>query len=220
MNVNPPSLKILGDDSLRVDEGKRLEIGFLAVDPDGGIPVLSAVNLMDSAVFVDSLNGYGSLVFTPGFKQEGDYTVGVIASDGIHADTAAIAIHVRDITIVRTYRLAIFIFMIIFSGAVLLYTRWAREGKELYVRRIPGIAAVEEAVGRATEMGKPVLFVPGIADVEDIETIAGLSILGRVAKIIAQYGTPLSVPVRYPMVLAAGQEVVEQAYLEAGHHDA
>lgn len=122
--------------------------------------------------------------------------------------------------IFRIDRFAILIFMIVFSAAVLLYTRWAKKGKELYVRKIPGIAAVEEAVGRATEMGKPVLFVPGISDVDDIETIAGLSILGRVAKIIATYGTPLSVPVRYPMVLAAGQEVVEQAYLEAGHPDA
>lgn len=219
LNINPPQLKILGDDSLKVDEGKRLEIGFMAFDPDGGIPVLRAVYLMDSAVFVDSMNGHGSLVFTPGYKHAGDYTVNVIASDGIYADTAAIAVHVKDITIFRMDRFAILIFMFIFSGAVLLYTRWARQGRDLYVRRIPGIAAVEEAVGRATEMGKPVLFVPGIADVEDIETIAGLSILGRVAKIIATYGTPLSVPVRYPMVLAAGQEVVEQAYLEAGHHD-
>lgn len=120
----------------------------------------------------------------------------------------------------RVNRIAILVFMLIFSTAVLLYTRWARQGKPLFVRKIPGIDAVEEAVGRATEMGKPVLFIPGISDIDDIETIAGLSILGRVAKITAQYDTPLRVPVRYPMILAAGQEVVEQAYIEAGKHDA
>ncbi len=119
----------------------------------------------------------------------------------------------------RADRIPVLIFMLIFSAAVLLYTRWAKQGKTLFVRKIPGIDAVEEAVGRATEMGKPVLFIPGIADVEDIETIAGLSILGRVAKITAQYDTPLSVPVRYPMIMAAGQEVVEQSYLEVGRHD-
>ena len=69
-------------------------------------------------------------------------------------------------------------------------------------------------------MGRPVLFIPGIAELDEIETIAGISILGRVAKITAQYETPLSVPVRYPLVLAAGQEVVEQAYIEAGKKDA
>jgi hypothetical protein len=120
----------------------------------------------------------------------------------------------------RVSRLTVLIFMFIFSAAVLLYTRWAKKGKPLFVRKIPGIDAVEEAVGRATEMGKPVLFIPGISDIDEIETIAGLSILGRVAKITAQYETPLSVPVRYPMILAAGQEVVEQSYIEVGKHDA
>ena len=77
-----------------------------------------------------------------------------------------------------------------------------------------------EAVGRATEMGKPVLFIPGLQEIDEIETIAGISILGRVARITARYDTPLMVPVRYPMVLAAGQEVVEQAYIEEGKPDA
>jgi hypothetical protein len=134
--------------------------------------------------------------------------------------TVSVSAQTREDPVFRINRLTVLVFMVIFSSAVLLYTKWAKKGKELFVRRIPGIAAVEEAVGRATEMGKPVLFIPGIADVEDIETIAGLSILGRVAKITAQYDTPLSVPVRYPMILAAGQEVVEQAYIEMGKHDA
>jgi hypothetical protein len=125
-----------------------------------------------------------------------------------------------DESVFRVSRLTVLIFMLIFSAAVLLYTSWAKRGKSLFVRKIPGIDAVEEAVGRATEMGKPVLFIPGISDIDEIETIAGLSILGRVAKITAQYDTPLSVPVRYPMILAAGQEVVEQSYIEVGKHDA
>jgi hypothetical protein len=109
--------------------------------------------------------------------------------------------------------------VIAFSIAILLYTKWAREGKPLFLRKIPGLDAVEEAVGRATEMGKPVLFIPGIQELDEIETIAGISILGRVAKITAQYDTPLMVPVRYPLVLAAGQEVVEQSYAEVGKSD-
>lgn len=111
------------------------------------------------------------------------------------------------------------VLVLLFSAAVLLYTKWARDGKILFLRKIPGLDAVEEAVGRATEMGRPVLFVPGIAELDEIETIAGISILGRVAKITAQYDTPLRVPVRYPLVLAAGQEVVEQSYIEMGKRD-
>ena len=120
----------------------------------------------------------------------------------------------------RLGRLNALIAVLLFSAAILLYTKWAKEGKPLFVRKIAGLDAVEEAVGRATEMGKPVLFIPGIQELDDIQTIAGISILGRVARITARYETPLMVPVRYPLVLAAGQEVVEQAYTEVGKKDA
>lgn len=119
----------------------------------------------------------------------------------------------------RADRINALILVLVFSGAIMLYTRWAKAGKPLFLRRIPGLDAVEEAVGRATEMGRPVLFIPGIQELDDIETIAGVSILGRVAKITAQYETPLMVPVRYPLVLAACQEVVEQSYAEMGRKD-
>ncbi|MEW6050441.1 MAG: DUF6754 domain-containing protein [Candidatus Zixiibacteriota bacterium] len=124
-----------------------------------------------------------------------------------------------DSTLFRSDRINALILVIIFSTAVLLYTRWAKQGKPLFIRKIAGLDAIEEAVGRATEMGKPVLYIPGLQELDDIQTIAGISILGRVAKITAQYETPLVVPVRYPLVLAAGQEVVEQAYVEQGKKD-
>ena len=116
----------------------------------------------------------------------------------------------------RYDRINALVAVVVFSFAILLFTKWAKEGKPLFLRKIPGLEAIEEAVGRATEMGRPVLFIPGIAELDEIDTIAGISILGRVAQITAQYETPLYVPVRYPLVLAAGQEVVEQAYIKAG----
>lgn len=120
----------------------------------------------------------------------------------------------------RFDRINALIIVLLFSAAVLMYTRWAKQGMKLFIRKIAGLDAVEEAVGRATEMGRPVLFVPGLQELDEIQTIAGISILGRVARITAQYETPLVVPVRYPLVLAAGQEVVEEAYREVGRHDA
>ena len=123
-----------------------------------------------------------------------------------------------DVTF-RFDRINALVLMIVFSVAILLFTRWAKQGKKLFIRKSPGLDAVEEAVGRATEMGRPVLFIPGLQELDDIETIAGISILGRVAKITARYDTPLMVPVRYPLVLVAGQEVVEQSYIEEGKAD-
>ncbi|MBD3233768.1 MAG: hypothetical protein GF315_08605 [candidate division Zixibacteria bacterium] len=126
----------------------------------------------------------------------------------------------ESVPVFRSERINALIIVLIFSAVILIYTRWARKGKKLFIRKINGLDEVEEAVGRATEMGKPVLFIPGISEIDEIETIAGISILGRVARVTAQYDTPLLVPVRYPMVLAAGQEVVEQAYMEVGKPDA
>lgn len=116
----------------------------------------------------------------------------------------------------RTGRINMLALLLIFSASVLLYIRGAKRGKSLFIRKLAGLEAMEEAVGRATEMGKPVLFIPGIQELDEIQTIAGLSILGKVARITAQYDTPLLVPVLYPMALAAAGEVVKGAYLDAG----
>jgi len=79
---------------------------------------------------------------------------------------------------------------------------------------------VQEAVGRATEMGKPILYVPGILDIDDIQTIAAVTILGRVATMVAEYDADLLVPCARSLVMATAQEVVKEAYLEAGRPDA
>jgi hypothetical protein len=117
-------------------------------------------------------------------------------------------------------RTSMLVLLIVFSGFVLWFISRARRGEKLYIRPIAGLQALDEAVGRATEMGKPVLFVPGILDMDQIETIAGLSVLGRVAGKTAQYGAPLMVPTRYPLVMTAARETVKDAYLAAGRPDA
>ena len=116
----------------------------------------------------------------------------------------------------RADRVNMFVLLIVFCMSVIFYIQSAKKGKPLFIRKIGGLEAVEEAVGRATEMGKPVLFIPGIQEIDEIQTIAGLSILGKVAKITATYDTPLIVPILYPMALAAGQEIVRESYLDAG----
>ncbi|MCK5116267.1 MAG: fibronectin type III domain-containing protein [Candidatus Aegiribacteria sp.] len=107
-----------------------------------------------------------------------------------------------------------FIFLIFY------YFGKAQRGAKMYLRPIAGIEAIDEAIGRATEMGKPILYVPGLSSIADVATIASLTILGRVAKKIAQYQTPLIVPNRDPIVYTVAEEVVKQAYLEAGRPDA
>lgn len=116
-------------------------------------------------------------------------------------------------------RTNIAICIIILFSAVIYYITRARRGEKLYVRKIPGITAMEEAIGRATEMGKPVLYVPGIMDIDEPETIASMSILGRVAEKTAEYGTPLYVPTSKAMVMSMAQQVVKEAAIRVGRPD-
>jgi hypothetical protein len=130
--------------------------------------------------------------------------------------TPALLLAADDNAWFRSDRINTLVLTLLFTAAVLIYIRLARSGKPLFIRKLAGLDAIDEAVGRATEMGKSVLFVPGIQEVSDIQTIAGLSILGRVAKITAEYETEILVPVQYPIVLAASQEIVKDAYTNAG----
>jgi hypothetical protein len=109
---------------------------------------------------------------------------------------------------------SIFIFMIFY------YFGRAQRGAKMYLRPIAGIEAIDEAIGRATEMGKPILYVPGLSTISDVATIASLTVLSRVAKKIAQYQTRLIVPNRDPIVYTVADECVKQGYLEAGRPDA
>ncbi|KPJ73276.1 hypothetical protein AMJ52_03975 [candidate division TA06 bacterium DG_78] len=120
----------------------------------------------------------------------------------------------------HTGRFNIFIGIIIYSIIVLWFIYQAHLGKKMYIRKISGLDALEEAVGRATEMGKPILYVPGLSSIADIATIASLNILSQVAKKTAEYNTTLLVPNRNPVVYTVAQEVVKEAYTDAGRPDA
>jgi hypothetical protein len=110
--------------------------------------------------------------------------------------------------------------VILFCGAVVLFIELGRRGYPLKVRKIAGLQAVDEAVGRATEMGRSCLFIPGIQDMNNMGTIAGINILARVAKTAAQYDAKVEVPTSKSLVMTAARETVEGAYLQAGRPDA
>lgn len=110
--------------------------------------------------------------------------------------------------------------LVLLFGAVVLGAIQTAKRREIFLRRIPGLDAVDEAIGRATELGKPILYLTGAGDMSEPSTIASAVILGRVAKRVAAYETDLMVPHRDPIVMAVCQEITKQAYLEAGKADA
>lgn len=106
------------------------------------------------------------------------------------------------------------------SASIVTCIVLARHGLPLRIRRIAGLEVVDEAVGRATETGRACLFVPGIQDMNEIQTIAGLTVLSRVAQVTAEYGSTIEVPCARSLVMTAGRETVQAAFLAAGRPDA
>jgi hypothetical protein len=113
--------------------------------------------------------------------------------------------------------------LIVLLMAIFLFyyaARIRRAPDEIYIRRIAGIDAIEDAVGRSTEMGRPVLYVTGTDDIQNIMTIASLLVLGRVAEMTAEYDSEIKVANYYPMTMVVAEEVVKQGYANAGRIDA
>lgn len=117
-------------------------------------------------------------------------------------------------------RINVFVGVIVLCGFILFYISQAKKGKKLFIRKIAGLEAVDEAVGRATEMGKKIYFIPGTQDMDNVQTIAGVTILGRVAEVAATYDTYLEVPVSRSLVLVTAKEIVKEAYSKVGRPDA
>jgi len=111
------------------------------------------------------------------------------------------------------------VILLAICGAVIWFTERAKRGKSLHVREIAALRAMQEAVGRATEMGRPCLFVPGIEDMNEIATVAGVAILSHVAETAADYQAEIVVPTTRSLVMTAAQEAVWGAYLKADRSD-
>lgn len=126
---------------------------------------------------------------------------------------------VAKANILNMRRWNILVFAILYTISILGFIAVARRGKKLFVRRIAGLDHVEEAIGRATEMGKPILFIPGIGSMADVATIAAINILGQVTRKVAEYDSRIIVPNKDPIVMTVAQEVTQEAYIDAGHPD-
>ncbi len=112
-----------------------------------------------------------------------------------------------------------FISILISCLTIEFFIRKAKSGEEIYMRPIAAMEAMEEAVGRATEMGSSVLYVPGISGLDEIDTISGVIVLGHVAGMTAEYEANLHVPCCVPIVMEAAKESCKEAYLKKGRPD-
>ncbi len=117
-------------------------------------------------------------------------------------------------------KLPLFCAIFLVSACVINFILAARRGRPMKVRRIAALEAIKDAVGRATEMGRSILFVPGIQDMDNIQTVAGLTVLGNVSRTAAEYDAAIEVPTSRSLVMEAAREAVQASYLAAGRADA
>jgi len=108
------------------------------------------------------------------------------------------------------------VFTLLMVAFILLNIYRAQKGKkELFVRRIPGLNALDDAVGRATEMGRPIIMVPGIGELNAV-SVQAINVFAHVTKKAAQFGTPIRLCCANAAVYTVAQEVIRDVYQTAG----
>lgn len=98
------------------------------------------------------------------------------------------------------------------------YIRLARaqtDKSKIYIRRLAGVDAIEEATGRAAELGRPIVFSTGLTGVGPVLQ-ACLGVLHYVSRKAARYKAKLFVPQNDSAVMAIATDTVQDAYRQEG----
>lgn len=177
------------------------------LNPDGEWEVISQTHYLDYQI--DELENRVRYRFRIGASYHGQVVYAADIAEGQALD------HWFKLTETPVL-LAILIFTVLLCG----FLAAARQGVKLFVRRIPGLNAVEDAIGRATEMGRPVLYIPGTSSIEDVATLASLNILGEICRRTVHYDVRIICPNIDPIVYTIAQEIVRETYSSEGRPDA
>ena len=115
--------------------------------------------------------------------------------------------------------LSVLVFFLFYGIACAYWINRARgEHPMPKLRRIAGLDALDEAIGRATEMGRPVMYNVGMNSFSPT-TMAALAVLSYASSRIARYDTRMITVMRYPEILPVAESTIRQAYMEAGKPD-
>ncbi|MHB9109325.1 MAG: DUF6754 domain-containing protein [Armatimonadota bacterium] len=111
------------------------------------------------------------------------------------------------------------ILLAVLALTIILTVVTAQRGRLPFIRRIPGLNAIDEAVGRATEMGRPILFSTGLRGIE-ITTLQALAVATHVARTAVRYGTRMIMPVCDQTMMPVTEEAIREVYTAEGHPEA
>ncbi len=117
-------------------------------------------------------------------------------------------------------RIFSFLSLMLVSAVILLQINKARKGATVDIRKIPALGALEEGIGRATEMGRPIHFSAGLVSISHSGyaalQLASMEYLNFISRQCAKYDTKLIVTVAQGDTFAVTQEIVRSAYRQEG----
>jgi len=128
-------------------------------------------------------------------------------------------------------RTSVMIFAIVIGIIVIYFLATTKRDNLPKVRRLAGLDAIKEAVGRAVETGRPVHFTPGWTERQlytggsggsggAADILAGMSVLSYLARTVADYGSRLIVTLGSAELVPMAGEIVRNGYMAAGKADA
>ena len=147
------------------------------------------------------------------------YLIRAVGMDGKIAESEPSAPVRASASWLDTTLLANLIAVIVFAAMFFVLVMRGRRGKPLYIRPIDALDAMDDAVGRAAEMGKPVFYAPGLHSVTQPATVASIGLLSRVAEKSARLHTRIMVPNYDPLTWPVAQEVVRRGFIRAGRQE-
>lgn len=207
------------------DDGSSITVTWDAAAEDSGIAGYKILRNTDGGEFEEigkqleaNETKYKDIEITKG--KEHAYIVRALTETEASVDSLQTESVIATGQWFHSGKIQLFIAMLLFSVAIVWNIYNARSGKEIFIRRIPGLEAVDEAIGRATEMGRSILYSTGLGGVSGVATVASMTILAQVARRTANYETPLRVPCNDPIVMNVVREMAKNAYLEEGRPDA
>jgi hypothetical protein len=109
----------------------------------------------------------------------------------------------------------VLLFFALFAAFILLNIERARRGARIFLRRIAGLEVIDDAIGRATEQDRPIMFNAGLDDLS-VNLFCSLSVLGYIARRAAKLSMPVYLPISKPLAYAIAEEYWRDGYEAMG----
>jgi hypothetical protein len=117
-------------------------------------------------------------------------------------------------------RIFLFIVGIVICGAILLEIKKVRSGEKPEFRPIAALDAIDEAIGRAVEMGRGVHYTPGVGNLTTRGAptmFATMDILAHISEKSASMSVDFIATTGSGDVQTVSEEIVRNSYAKAGH---